>query len=46
MRAYLSEEVKHLVKTDGNIGTVTDAYIKEPYVDGGREVHIELTEKI
>lgn len=45
MRAYPSEEVKHPVKTDGNIGTVTDAYIKETYVDGGREVHIELTEK-
>lgn len=45
MRAYPSEEVKYLVKTDGSIGTVTDAYIKETYVDGGREVHIELTEK-
>ena len=42
IKAYPVEEVRHLIGPDG---CVTDAYIKETYVNGGEEVYIELTEK-
>ncbi|MBO4327129.1 MAG: glycoside hydrolase family 32 protein [Clostridia bacterium] len=38
--AYPIAEVRDLVSADG---TVNDAYVKETYVDRGREVYIELT---
>ncbi len=38
--AYPIAEVRDLVGADG---VVNDAYVKETYVDGGREVYIELT---
>lgn len=42
IKAYPVEEVRHLI---GSNGSVTDAYVKETYVNGGEEVYIELTEK-
>ena len=42
IKAYPVEEVRHLIGSDGS---VTDAYVKETYVNGGEEVYIELTEK-
>ena len=38
--AYPIAEVRDLVSADG---TVNDAYVKETFVNGGREVYIELT---
>ena len=42
IKAYPVEELRHLVGPDG---CVTDAYVKETYVNGGEEVYIELTQR-
>lgn len=41
IKAYPIEEVRHLVAPDD---TLTDAYVKETYLNGGEEVRIELLE--